>query len=271
MSERYTAAVIACGAISGAHAHGYKLNDVDIIACADIDPSALNRFGERFDVPQGGRYFDYEEMLRKERPDIVSICSHHHLHAPMTINAAKYKPLAIFCEKPIALSLGEADAMIEACNSSNTILIVGHQRRLCSQYVSAYRALQDGAIGELQSIEAHGHPYTSLLVDGTHTVDLIRWYAGDQPVDWVFGQIDARQRRHAWGSVVEDAAMALFKFKTGVRAFLTLGGTDLVNGDKARHEPLWSGVEGNNYHQIILRGTKGQIEIDGDSPAPDRP
>ncbi len=270
-NKKYRAAVIACGRISGAHASGYKANNIDIVACADINKPTLDAFGDRFGVPPEWRYIDYNEMLDKVRPDLVSICSLHHLHASMTIDAAKYKPLAIFCEKPIALSLGEASAMIDACNSSNTMLIIGHQRRFAPQYVSAYDLLRSGAIGELWSIEAHGHPYTSLLVDGTHTVDLIRWYANDDPIDWVFGQIDARERRSAWGSIVEDAAIGIFTFNSGIRTIMTFGGANLIRNNEKYHDPLWRGVEGANYHHIILRGTEGHIEIDGDSPTPGRP
>lgn len=143
MSDKgYRAAVIACGRISGAHASGYKANNIDIVACADIKREALNVFGDRFGVPPERRYIDYNEMLDKVRPDIVSVCSLHHLHASMTVDASKYKPSAIFCEKPIALSLGEADAMIDACNKSNTMLIIGHQRRFAPQYITAYNSLK---------------------------------------------------------------------------------------------------------------------------------
>ncbi|HGE71781.1 TPA: Gfo/Idh/MocA family oxidoreductase [Candidatus Poribacteria bacterium] len=271
-SKEYRAVVIACGRISGAHAHGYQSNNIPIVACADINQDAVNAFGERFGIPKERRYLDYNEMLDKERPEIVSVCSHHHLHAPMTIDSAKYKPLAIFCEKPIALSLGEADAMINACKESNTVLIIGHQRRFSPQYVCAYNALKDGAIGELVSMEAHGHPWTSLLVDGTHTIDLLRWYADDLPISWVFGQIDSRTHRSAWGSLVEDATISIFNFNNGIRTILTLGGANLTKDDgNAYFEPLWKGVEGSNYHHIILRGTEGQIEIDGDAPTPGRP
>jgi len=272
MSEnKYRAAVIACGGISGAHAHGYVSNNIPIVACADINKDKANTFGDRFGVPSDKRYLDYNEMLDKERPEIVSVCSHHHLHAPMTIDAAKYKPLAIFCEKPIALSLGEADAMIDACKQVGAMLVIGHQRRLSPQYVSAYQALKNGMIGELQSMEAHGHPGTSLLVDGTHTVDLLRWYANDDPVIWVLGQIDAKTHRSGWGSLVEDATISIFNFSNGIRTILTLGGAHLTKGENKYFEPLWKGVEGGNYHHIILRGTDGQIEIDGDAPTPGRP
>lgn len=270
-SAVYRAAVIACGRISRAHARGYMANSkVELAACADINPEALEAFGSEFNVPPQRRYLDYDEMLGSERPDLVSICSLHDLHASMTIDAAAHKPRAILCEKPIALSLSEADAMMDACRRSETLLIVGHQRRFSPQYVAAHRAIEAGAIGELESIETHGHPGCSLLVDGTHTVDLIRWYAGDGPINWVFGQIEASEHRSAWGSPVENAALVFFRFASGVRVFMTLG-HHFSPERKPHGDPLWPGVQGGTYHLIILRGTEGQIEIDGDAPVEGRP
>lgn len=269
-SKRYSAAVIACGGISRAHAWGYLANpEVELAACADISPQALEKFGSEFNIPPQKRYLDYNEMMRREKPDLVSICSLHDLHASMTIDAAAYKPQAILCEKPIALSLSEADAMIDACRRSGTLLIIGHQRRFCPQYEAAYQALKSGAIGDLQVIETHGHPGCSLLVDGTHTVDLVRWFAGDCAINWVFGQIDAREHRSAWGSPVENAALVLFRFASGVRAFMTLG-HHLSTDQNPKHDPLWPYVPPASYHLIILKGTDGQIEIDGDAPVEGR-
>ena len=267
----YRAAVIACGRISGAHAAGYMANpNIELVACADINPDALEAFGSRFNVPSEGRYLDYHRMMEREKPDLVSVCSLHNLHSSMTVDAAAYKPRAILCEKPIALSLAQADAMMDACERSNTLLIIGHQRRFAPQYIAAYEALKAGEIGQLQSIETHGHPGCSLLVDGTHTIDLIRWYAGDGPIEWVFGQIDGRARRSAWGSRVENAAVAVFRFSTGVRAFITLGGLFSPQREP-NNDAVWPDVPGGTYHKIILRGTKGQIEIDGDAPIEGQP
>ena len=271
-NPRLRAALIACGGISRAHAHGYLSNpEIELVACADISREALDGFGDQFSVPPENRYLDYNEMLDQEKPDIVSVCSHHHLHASMTIDAAAREPRAIFCEKPMALSLGEADDMMAACEKGGTLLIIGHQRRFAPQYVAAYTALRAGKIGELKVVEGHGHPGTSLTVDGTHTVDLMRWYAGDVPVEWVFGQIDFREHHLGWGAEVENAALGLFAFNTGVRGFLTLGGSTISRQDERRYEPIWPDITGGNYHHLILRGTEGIIEIDGDSPKEERP
>jgi predicted dehydrogenase len=90
------------------HARAY-LDDprTDLVACADIFEEAANGFASEFGIP--ATYTSYQEMLETEKPNVVSICTHHPLHAPMTIDTATIAaPKAILCEKPIALDLGSA-------------------------------------------------------------------------------------------------------------------------------------------------------------------
>lgn len=265
MGNKWKAAVIACGRMSRAHGRAYvTLPGVDLVACADISPEALERFGDEFGIPEEHRYLDYHEMMDAEHPDLVSIVSLHHQHAEMAIEAARYAPRGILCEKPIAVSLGEADAMIEACDKAGTVLIVGHQRRYMGQYVAAYDALQEGAIGELVSMESHGHPNSTLMVDGTHTIDLLCWYAQDVAISWVIGQIDMSKDLAKWGTRVENAALVMFGFEGSLRALHTNGGASVGS----QHVALWPHVDqqARNYHHILLRGTEGEIHIDGDRP-----
>jgi predicted dehydrogenase len=256
---RYRAAIIGCGGIAHGHARGYLAQpDVDLVACADISPEALQRFGDEFGI--AARYLTLDEMMERERPDIVSVCTHETLHAAVVLAAAKYAPRGILCEKPIALTLPDADAMIAACEGAGTTLIIGHQRRFGAQYVAAKRALDSGAIGNVVTITAHGHPGSSLLVDGTHTIDLVRCFLNDAPVAWVMGQVDDAERRIAWSHPAETAALGWIGFANGVHCLLTDGGVRL-NG---RLEGLGGAVTGPNYHHITLFGTAGRIFIAGD-------
>lgn len=263
----YRAAIIACGRRSRALAQGLQTDErARIVAVADISPAALDRFGEDFGVPADQRYLDYREMLERVRPEVVAIASNHPLHAEMTIAAARVAPRAIICEKPMALTLPDADAMLAACQANGTFLIIAHQRRFDPQYLVARDLIAAGAIGEIISIEAHGHPGSSLLVDGTHTVDLVSYFLDDEPVDWVVGQIDAQQPRFLWGHNVENLAVAWLKYRRGTRVFLSCGGVrtnQLVETLQPRFEA--------NYQQILIQGTTGRIEIDGDAPFHDRP
>jgi predicted dehydrogenase len=256
---RYRVAIIGCGGIAHGHAKGYRAQpDVDLVACADISPEALQRFGDEFGI--AARYLTLDEMMERERPDIVSVCTHETLHAAVVLAAAKYAPRGILCEKPIALTLPDADAMIAACEGAGTTLIIGHQRRFSAQYVAAKRALDSGAIGDVVTITAHGHPGSSLLVDGTHTIDLVRCFLNDAPVAWVMGQVDDADRRIAWSHPAETAALGWMAFANGVHCLLTDGGVRL-NG---RLEGLGGAVTGPNYHHMTLFGSAGRIFIAGD-------
>ena len=261
MNSTLRTGIVGVGGMGIANYHAQTLaaeERVRLVACCDIDAEALNSFAEKHGIPN--RYTSYEEMLQAEKLDIVVICTNELLHAPMTIQAAAHAPKAIICEKPMAMNLAEADAMLAACEENGVVLIIGHQRRYMPQYARAKELLLDGAIGKLEQIWAAGHPYSSLMVDGTHTVDLMRFYADDAPVEWVVGQADARTGRVGWQHVLEDATVALMKFATGVRGLLTTGGGHTNPAKEALGSP-----PPFEYNRILLQGTAGMIDIRGDS------
>jgi predicted dehydrogenase len=264
----YKAAIVGCGNMARGHARAYLADPrVDLVACADIFDDAARRFAGDFGIPH--TYTDYLEMLERERPDVISICTHHPLHAPMTIAAAQATHLAaILCEKPIAIDLESADAMLAACHEAGTLLIVGHQRRYGRQYVAAKEALSTGGIGEILFVEAFGHPRSSLLVDSTHTVDLVRFYLDDPKAEWVIGQFDAREHRQAWGQQIEDCAVAWIGFDNGVKLLLCAGSLSQPSGE-ARTSISPRPITGGTYHRIVIHGTMGRLEINGDAPNAD--
>jgi predicted dehydrogenase len=99
----YRAAIIGCGRMAHAHARGYLAQpDVTLVACADPLLEARQRFAAEFTIPR--TYSSLEELLEADAPDILSICTPHPLHAPLTIAAAQAGARAILCEKPLALT-----------------------------------------------------------------------------------------------------------------------------------------------------------------------
>ena len=88
----------------------------------------------------------------------------------------------------MATCLSEADKMIEACGKEGAKLAIGHVYRFSEINVKAWRLISSGAIGEVTFI--HGKSAGDLLSDGTHIVDLVRFFAGDPSANWVIGQID---------------------------------------------------------------------------------
>ena len=263
----YRVGFIGCGGIARAHAGGYAgVPECSIVAAADISPEALNGFAEQFGVSQ--RYTAYEQMLQEVRPDIVSVCTWPPQHPEPVIAAARAGAKGILCEKPMALTLPEADRMNEAARVAGSVLIVGHQRRFEPRYALARQFIADGAIGTLEEILAICNG--DLFSDGSHAIDLMRFLVGDAPVSWVFGQIDRRQPSvgntarvgyQRWqetgmryGHPIEGGSLAQVQFTDGPRGILE-------TGFAAR--PL-------GYQRFRVLGSDGRIEISGD-PRPDAP
>ena len=219
-AENYRVAIIGCGGIANAHAQGWQgVPQARIVAVADIAEEARTAFATKYGVER--HYADYRQMLHQEKPEIVSICTWPVLHCEMTVAAAEAGARGILCEKPMAISLGEADRMIEACRAAGTLLVVGHQRRFQTQYRTARELVAQGAIGDLLEMRVNCHG--DLLTDATHSVDLLRFYCGDLPVERVVGQVDRREGRTRFGHPIEDGALGHLVFSGGLRGTVEVG------------------------------------------------
>lgn len=238
----YRAGIIGCGGMARAHANAYRdLPETELVAGADISEAALQKFGEEYGV--AALYADYREMLANENLDIVDVCTWPHLHPEPTIAAAEAGVKGIICEKPMALSLAEADAMIAAADKAGVKLAIGHQLRCWGRITKARKILSAGEIGE---------PYAfygicdsgDLLSNATHTVDVLRLLANDAPIQWVIGQIDASSKIQRYAHDVEDFAIGYWMHQGGARGFIEVGK-----------------YSSKGYHHIHVHGTEGQIEI----------
>jgi predicted dehydrogenase len=186
----YRAGLIGCGGVSRSHANGLRAAaNVELVALADVYAPNLQTAGEAYGI--GRRYLDYREMLARERLDLVAVCTQTPQHAPVVIAAAQYGVRGVLCEKPIALTLEEADAMLAACDRSGTRLAINHQTRMIPSTVVAERLVREGAIGELRvarMLDKGARPAGNSLMElVTHVFDLLRIYAGDPA--WVAGHL----------------------------------------------------------------------------------
>lgn len=217
MPAKYRVGIIASGRIAREHARGWQACErTEIVAIADTHPQALAQFGYDFKV--GRRYRDYREMLAREELDIVSVCSWDPQHAEMTVAAAVHQPKAILCEKPMAVSLGEADAMMIACQRNNVKLAIGHQRRFYSAWREAKRLVQSGAIGEpkrLWSAVRQG-----MMNTGTHCLDFQLYVLGDPTPEWVMGAVERKTDRYIFGHRVEDRCFGVIGFPGGAEGVI---------------------------------------------------
>jgi len=246
----FTVAVIGCGregeartgcAIGHKHALGYNASpDARYVAFCDIVPENAEAFRSQHGSGNERIYTDYQDMLAKEKPDIVSVAVWPHLHAPMTIACAEAGVRAVHCEKPMALTWGDARAMAAACAASGTQLTFNHQRRFGPSFRKVRDLVADGAIGSLEQIQA----YTSNLYDwGTHWFDMAFFFNAETAAEWVIGQVDVRGHRKVFGAPIEGQGLACVKFANGV--FLRM-----QTGHEAPHDVAFR-----------LIGTEGVIEL----------
>ena len=201
-------------------------------------------------------YHDYREMLAQEGLDIVAVATPPPVHPDMVAAAAQAGVKGIFCEKPMALSLGECDAMLRACRQAGAKLLVNCTRRWNGIYEAARRVVQSEEMGPLLHLVGwcqgckpipswEAETEGPMLHDTVHLFDIMRFFAGD--VDWLIGTAPRRRRKEFR---VEDAGMIVFEFKSGVDAVV-------VSDELAEHSRF--GIE--------LHFEKGMIRLEADGQA----
>lgn len=217
MSQTYRVGMIGTGGIARTHAQGYRsLGSAVLVAGADINPASVDKFAAEFEV--AGKYTDFREMLEKEKLDIVSVCTWPGTHAEATIAAAQAGVMAVLCEKPMAVSLGQADAMLEACEKSGTKLAIGHHSRFIASNTEARRLIAAGAIG--QPTLLHSRSGGGLTNNGTHAIDRMRYWLSDPGTEWVIGQVERKTERYERAEPIEDLCAGIICFAGGTRGIV---------------------------------------------------
>ncbi|MYB77186.1 MAG: Gfo/Idh/MocA family oxidoreductase [Chloroflexi bacterium] len=197
------------------HTHAYAaVPQTRVCAVADVDPQKTAAYVEQWE-PECGEiavHSSYEDMLQREDLDIVSVCTHAPLHAPVTLAAAEAGVKAVFCEKAIATSLAEADKMVAACDERNVKLVINHTRRWDPYYETALALIADGRIGNVRTISAH---FAGVLIHtGIHWLDVMLMFS-QSPAAWVMGILAPG------ADVASDAGgTAYVGFHNGVMGFI---------------------------------------------------
>jgi predicted dehydrogenase len=126
-------------------------------------------------------YADYSEMLAREHPDIVSVCTWPETHAEVTIATANAGARVVFCEKPLANSLPNGIKLVETCEAKKVTVALNHMRRWDKAHQQARDFVANGELGEIQ--HAISHYARGVANYGSHIADLLRFFFGE--VHWV--------------------------------------------------------------------------------------
>lgn len=264
--------IIGCGKIAQVrHIPEYAQHkDAKLVGFYDINQERAAALAEKYG---GTAYATVEELLANPEIDAVSVCAANFAHAELTIaalNAGKH----VLCEKPMAITLAECEAMVEAAKKNGKFLMIGHNQRLAKAHAMARKLIVDGLIGDIVTFRTtfgHGGPETwsvdpglntwffdktraamGAMADlGIHKTDLIQFLTGQQVIRTT-ARVTTLDKKDASGNLisVDDNAVCIYEMSGGAFGTMTASWT-------------YYGAEDNS---TVLYGTKGIMRI-YDDPA----
>lgn len=221
--------LIGCGRISPNHIEAAKNNDLEIVGICDVLPSAMAEKAKKFELAGVPQYTDYKAMLAEQKPELVAIATESGKHAAIALDCIA-AGCNVIIEKPIALSMSDARAIVEAGKKAGVVVCANHQNRFNKSVQYIRKALEAGRFGRLSHGAAHvrwnrGKSYYEqapwrgtwaqdggcLMNQCIHNIDLLRWMMGEE-IEEVSAYTD--QLFHDYLEA-EDLGMALVKFKSG--------------------------------------------------------
>lgn len=257
-------ALIGCGRISPNHIVAAQNNGLEIVALCDTVRANAEDKIIKFDLDKVEVYEDYQELLDKEKPELVAIATESGKHAAIAIDCIN-SGCHVIIEKPIALSIADADAIIHAGKEKGVVVCACHQNRFNKSIQEIRKAIEKRRFGKLLYGTAHirwtrDHEYYdralwrgtweqdggALMNQCIHDIDLLRWMMGDE-IDTVYGMTDRLIHPYI---EAEDLGLAVVKFKNG--SYGTIEGTTDV-------------FPRNLEETLYIFGEKGTVKAGGEA------
>jgi predicted dehydrogenase len=247
--------VIGAGYMGERHARIYAgLPDVELVAVCDVRETVARELAARTGA---AAYSDFEALLRRDDLDAVSVCTPDGLHRAPTELALR-GGRHVLVEKPIATTVADAEAIVDAAARAGVVLLVGHCLRFDPRYDQARQAVDRGELGAIQTVYTRrantvaaqdrlGGRCSLPLFLGVHDYDVMRWLTGSE--------VERVTAESKWGFLreqgfpVEDANCALLRFASGMLGIAELSWI------------LPRGFPAAGDHRLDLVGSAGSLSI----------
>src|SRR5205823_570723 len=200
-------------------------DDAEVVAVASPTPGHAASFAKRHGIPRS--YTDYRDLLRDPDVEMISITAPNRLHAQITIEAARARKHVV-CEKPLCLTLEEADAMIDACRRAGVLLLYAEELFFAPKYAKAKQLADEGAFGRVHLVkqgEKHSGPHSDWFWDveqsgggavmdlGCHGIAFCWWFLGRQQIKSVYSHMATQH--HQARTQGDDEAVTIIEFANG--------------------------------------------------------
>jgi predicted dehydrogenase len=253
--------IIGSGFIAGVHCDAIaQLQEARVTAHCDTDVDRGRAFARERKIEQS--FPDHRQMLKEAAIDAVVLGVPNCLHAGIGVDAARAGK-HIICEKPLCLTLDEADRMLAAAKEAGVLLCYAEELCYIPKFVRAKELVDAGSIGDVYRVsqtEKHEGPYSQwfweveqagggILMDmGCHSIEFARWALGKPRVTAVTAWMDTVL--HGDKTRMEDDVIVLMEFETGQTALLESSWALLGGMDSITH---FYGTEGV-IHADLLKG-----------------
>ncbi|HIE13700.1 TPA: Gfo/Idh/MocA family oxidoreductase [Candidatus Bathyarchaeota archaeon] len=216
-------AFAGAGFLADMFARCYKeIPNVNLVAVFSRTEQRAKSFAEKYGVQS--YYTDYEEMLKRNDIDAVNICVPNYVHASMTILAAEYGK-HVLCTKPLAISMGQADEMVRACEKAGVKFMYGENWLYTPASYRLREIIQEGALGRILAIEAreqHSGSHSPYALKKRFSGGGVLIHMAVHPIGFIMHMIGKPVKRvyAEMGNLLhdiegEDYAVMLMRFEEG--------------------------------------------------------
>jgi predicted dehydrogenase len=209
------------------HAASFQImpEEAEVVAVASPTPGNAQALARKYGIPRV--FLDYREMLLEKDIEMVTIAAPNSLHAQMTIDAARAGKHVV-CEKPLCMTLEEADEMIEVCRREGVLLLYAEELFFTPKYVRAKEMADQGAFGSVYLVkqsEKHFGPHSPWFWDmdragggalmdlGCHGIAFCYWFLGRPKIRSVYCQLGTYV--HGGKTEGDDNAVCILEFENG--------------------------------------------------------
>ena len=253
----YKTAMLGCGGRASGHADAYRfVKRGKLAAICDMNEERLNKFGDNFGI--SSRYTDLDEMLEKEKPDVLHIVtspvipsSEERLRYPLMKQASDHGVPAAIVEKPVAIEGEDWKQIAGLAEETQTKFVVNTQLNFHPKNLELKRDVAEGRIGEIKFIDASARSRPS--EQGGHVIQLVSSYIDNARPVQVLGQISGKQDLNSapGGHPSPTHAVAHVLYENDLHVSLAFG-TEMAQ--KASDDP---GIYG--HKRVFVAGTKGFV------------
>jgi myo-inositol 2-dehydrogenase/D-chiro-inositol 1-dehydrogenase len=198
--KRVNVGIIGCGAIAESEhiPNILSISQAKLVSICDINETILNEIGDRFNIRD--RYVNYEELIERKDIEAVIIATPAPTHAEIVLKSLN-RGKKVFVEKPITVSISDAENIVNLSRKVDLLVMVGYQLRFLPNHQKVKDFIRKKIVGQIYTARIRAEtlvikPAETLLIDyATHFFDLMSWYFDTEKIESIVGTVKEDEKK----------------------------------------------------------------------------